>query len=116
MSKKITKAGLISRMELAGMSSKDADKALNILFGIVEKELCDGNSIALTGIGTLSGKKQKAVQKMVAGTERAINERIKISFSTSSSLQNYFKMNCSSEAKKDRALRDLGSTFLKNLT
>jgi len=115
MSKKITKAGLASRLELAGYTTAEANKFLTTFSNIVSKELCSGNSVIITEVGTLVStiKGEKVMQ--VNAVDKKIPQRVYVKFRVSKFLKERFKAEFSKEGKTKEELKKLGSAFKKIL-
>lgn len=113
--KKVTKEGLLVRMELMGYNKPDAIKALDTLSSIISEELCAGNSISIPKVGVLTGTPAKGITKKVAGIDRNIPERLSVKFSMSKVLKDYFNEKFSASAKQKEKIKGLGSSFLDKL-
>lgn len=115
MSKKITKEGLLVRMELVGYSKAEADKLITSLSSIISEELCKGNEVTLPSVGVLRSTIKKAETRVVAGNNRLLPERLSVKFSASKLLKDNYRDNHSLSARQKESIKGLGSKFLAGI-
>lgn len=115
MSKKVTKEGLIVRMELAGYSKTEANKFITSLSGIISEELCKGNEVVLPAVGILRAEIKKQEVKDVMGVSRTIPERLSVKFSASKLLKDHYRAHHSISARQKESIKGLGSKFLAGI-
>jgi DNA-binding protein HU-beta len=51
---------IVALAEQADFAKKDADKAVNTIFGIIEKSLVKGDRVQIIGFGTFETRQRKA--------------------------------------------------------
>ncbi len=70
----MTKAELISKVaEGAGLSKKDADKAVSAVFAAITDSLVKGDKVQLVGFGTFSVKDRPARTAINPATKEKVN-------------------------------------------
>ena len=100
-SRTITKAAMVAHIEIMhNIPKQEAERFVDNILDLMRAELFKGNKVTLHRIGTLVPDKRKAGVMNIGGKDRNVQDRIKIKFQVSRTIDSEYKSSLTDVLRK----------------
>lgn len=106
MSSKFTKTEMIYSIAKLGYSKSEAERIVDKFTDTIAENLCEGRTVALTGVGVLSPTVSEPRVMQVGGSNKKVPSTIQVRFRISEKLKALFKTNYSKEVEAVNMLKE----------